>query len=147
MERQIKFRAFDKERKVYIEPKDLMALCGETTKELKESAPYLILEQFTGLLDKNGVEVFEGDILRCKGYVIANKKEVKEYENSFTDFVGSYSDAPFPISEVKYFDNEIQWWSGNNCGYRFKNGSFTCMISQVTIHNMEAEIIGNIHTK
>lgn len=66
--REIKFRAWYPDRKVMTEGFDLMHLLitahNATNREFKESIEGVEIMQFTGLHDKNGKEIFEGDIVR-----------------------------------------------------------------------------------
>ena len=65
MSREIKFRAFDKWNKkitfdLYDEPGDIQVT--NINGFLSDNSQYEFM-QFTGLIDKNGVEIYEGDIL------------------------------------------------------------------------------------
>lgn len=76
MNREIKFRAWDKEKKCWEYWNNDMYLsfggdlyqhgcdeCGEPSNELYE------IVQYTGLKDKNGKEIYDGDIVVKAGYI------------------------------------------------------------------------------
>lgn len=62
--REIKFRAWDKEQNKMFIIEDLRWFGGGG--EIEQQFPHFDLMQFTGLKDKNGVEIFEGDIVKIQ---------------------------------------------------------------------------------
>ncbi len=66
MSREIKFRAWDEDNKVMLKPQDL-SQSGAYWNWLGKIDAQLM--QYTGLKDKNGKEIYEGDIVTVDGAI------------------------------------------------------------------------------
>ena len=78
--------------------------------------------QSTGMTDKNGKKIFEGDILKI----------VHKYQSPFDDDTKEYTDI---TTDVVFFDDEGLCFS-------YGKSPFLCVADNVTA---EYEVVGNIH--
>lgn len=95
--REIKFRAWDKLRKCFEERPFVISKEGKTFYEYIGGGQiedyHLVLMQFTGLKDKNGKEIYSGDILKARyfnGDLKVSAVEYNEKECAFTLSNGAF---------------------------------------------------------
>ena len=129
MSREIKFRAWSKKRKSYRELDQLVfdnqgleeiwvfPKNNETQQVYNPSE--MIIEQFTGLKDKNGKEIYEGDIV--------------------TETIDDGDNKIIQIYEV-YWDEDML-----NFGIRGTKGFNYNLHDELWETNASREVIGNIH--
>lgn len=131
MKREILFRVWDIVEKCYL-PEDVYCILNRTEfgafgqmikdwRDYKEGEWFYddsqILEQFTGLADKNGVKIFEADVL-------SSKSPYRYYVK--------YKDTAFYVyhCEIKDLDKTPYRWG---------------LLSRFNELGIEIEVIGNIH--
>lgn len=91
MSREIKFRAWDKEiESMSLDPFTLQEVMGTNRGMELSVGRELIFMQFTGLLDKNGKEIHEGDIVYLAGYgdYIVEFPFMQLYDSAFEGDIG-----------------------------------------------------------
>lgn len=95
--------------------------------------------QYTGLKDRNGVRIFEGDVVRCKHF--------------YNDYDGTFESAKIRSAYGKAFDKTtgeptylrnyaVRMYGGS---WELRNGSDGHKINSNYIINHEIEVIGNVH--
>ncbi len=123
--REIKFRAWNGKNKEFVYE---VLCCGEDINSvLNSKTSGLIFQQFTGLHDKNGKEIYEGDIL----------KDPAHYPNGYQHSLNNQTG-------VAYYDTELGgWYITNNLTDGKHETPNPQTLQLATAKNYE--VIGNIY--
>jgi hypothetical protein len=92
MNREIKFRAWDKDQKRFIYPKLW------DNKMPSNWERWFILSQFTGLKDRNGKEIYEGDVTKG-GDVIKWNNKLCLFCRHYLSMGGEWLPATYPMTD------------------------------------------------
>ena len=119
--REIRFRAWHKEAEQYCE--------GSTSNMfqwLQDGQP-VILEQYTGLKDCEGKEIYEGDIVRSEHFIDLDGEQ--HYVRHTCEWSNKYSGW--------YFRNNAESFDGD--------GGLQAFVMMKFLNARKIKIIGNIH--
>jgi uncharacterized phage protein (TIGR01671 family) len=112
--REIKFRAWDVKIGAYVIPAHTMNI---HTGQISDLPDRFLLEQFTGLHDKNGKEIYEGDVVSVEN-----------------------SDGRTNVEVI--FDEQRSWFAGFCIIYPDKS---VTVLGDYQLAEIDAVLCGNIH--
>ncbi|MFJ5794442.1 YopX family protein [Bacillus atrophaeus] len=137
--REIKFRAWHEKwnrliYEIYLGDNEVKFPIGNTNDilDINEEYSNLIFQQYIGLKDTNGREIYEGDIIHCVHWFF----DGHEIEEHFTASVG-FRDGSFTLENInsRYYSD----YTGED------NGKGICWIGDINYCEEDYEVIGNIY--
>jgi hypothetical protein len=112
-QREIKFRLFNKKQNRMIAWDDIPGIYGiKILRDNNETEDFSSWMQYTGLKDKNGKEIYEGDIVHSLSPFYTGEGTIHDYDDDYYKVVWKEEEAAFRLQAknglYSYFDELIE---------------------------------------